>query len=126
MLDDALVEFAGRARLPVLPDYIGHAYYKYYFFLPADALRREWSRDIVMQAIEAEGVPCFSGSCSEIYLERAFEMPGMRPSRALNCARTLAGESIMLQVHPTLDDEQIRDVANAVTKVLRVALNPSA
>src|SRR5581483_10554892 len=51
---------------------IYHAYYKYYVFVNPEKLKSDWNRDRIMQAINAEGVPCFSGSCSEIYLEKAF------------------------------------------------------
>jgi dTDP-4-amino-4,6-dideoxygalactose transaminase len=56
-----------RVRVP--PQEIGHAYYKYYVFLRAELMREGWSRDHLLQAIAAEGIPCFSGSCSEIYLD---------------------------------------------------------
>jgi dTDP-4-amino-4,6-dideoxygalactose transaminase len=36
-------------------------------------LKSDWNRDRIMDEINAEGIPCFSGSCSEIYLEKAFQ-----------------------------------------------------
>ena len=73
------------SKLPALrvtrpPDTIQHAYYKYYVFLRPEHLREGWTRDRVIEAIRAEGIPCLSGSCSEVYLEKAFS-DELRPSR---------------------------------------------
>jgi len=37
-------------------------------------LKPGWSRDRIMEEVGAAGVPCYSGSCSEIYLEKAFDV----------------------------------------------------
>jgi dTDP-4-amino-4,6-dideoxygalactose transaminase len=103
------------------PEHIGHACYKYYAFVQAEQLRPGWNRDRIMQAVEAEGVPCFVGSCSEIYLEKAFEGTGLRPARRLPAAKTLGETSLMFLVHPTLRDEDIEDVCAAIEKVMRAA-----
>ena len=36
-------------------------------------LRDGWNRDRILQEINAAGVPCYSGSCSEVYLEKVFD-----------------------------------------------------
>ncbi|HBG05034.1 MAG TPA: aminotransferase [Geobacter sp.] len=110
----------GFARIPALrvtipPEGIRHAYYKYYAFVRPDRLRSGWDRDRIMNAITAEGVPCFSGSCSEIYLERAFE--GLRPDKRLPVAKELGETSLMFLVHPTLSDADMADTCRAVAKV---------
>ena len=107
-----------RATIP--PPEIGHAYYKYYVFLRPEWLRGGWSRDHLIRAINAEGIPCFSGSCSEVYLEKAFP-ENMRPAKRLQIARELGETSLMFQVHPTLSEEDILDTAQAVEKLLKVA-----
>jgi hypothetical protein len=73
-----------------------------------------------MAAINAEGIPCFSGSCSEVYLEKAFPQE-MRPSVPLPQARALGEQSLMFMVHPTLSDKDMSDTARAVEKVFAVA-----
>jgi dTDP-4-amino-4,6-dideoxygalactose transaminase len=110
-------------RIPVPGQDIEHCYYKFYAFLRPQLLRPEWNRDRVMQAILAEGVPCFSGSCSEIYLERAFP-PDLRPER-LPVARELGETSLMFLVHPTLSAQDMEDICAAVAKVLAAAARPS-
>jgi hypothetical protein len=102
------------------PEEIGHAYYKYYVFLRPEWLRDGWSRDHLLQAIVAEGIPCFSGSCSEVYREKAFP-ENMRPAQRLQVAQQLGETSLMFLVHPTLSEQDMLDTARAVEKVLQVA-----
>lgn len=114
------------ARLPALrvtvpPEDVGHAYYKYYVFVCPERLKSGWNRDRVMEAINAEGIPCFSGSCSEIYREKAFTDRGWGPPERLPVARELGETSLMFLVHPTLSEKDMRDTARAVEKVLRAA-----
>jgi len=99
---------------------IGHAYYKYYVFVAAERLRRAWSRDRIMSEITAAGVPCFSGSCSEIYRERAFA-GAMRSSLRLPVARELGETSLMFLVHPTLLDVHIEMTCDVVKRVMELA-----
>jgi dTDP-4-amino-4,6-dideoxygalactose transaminase len=112
------------AKIPVLrttapPDDIYHSYYKYYVFVRPERLLQGWSRDRIMNAIAAEGIPCFSGSCSEIYLEKAFE--GIRPEKRLPVAKELGETSLMFLVHPTLSGADIQDTISAVLKVMNEA-----
>ncbi len=107
-------------RITIPRDEIGHSYYKYYVFLRPELLRDDWNRDRVMQAIVAEGVPCLSGSCSEIYLEKAFP-ESLRPAQRLRVAQRLGETSLMFLVHPTLSEQDMLDTARAVKKVLQTA-----
>ena len=114
------------SQLPALlvtqpPPEIGHAYYKYYVFLRPELLKPDWSRDRVAASIVAEGIPCSTGSCSEIYLERAFREGGIHTSGRLPVARRLGETSLCLLVHPTLSEESIRDTWRAMEKVMAVA-----
>ncbi len=104
-------------RVTVAPADIAHSYYKYYVFLRPERLRAGWTRDRVIDSIKAEGIPCFSGSCSEIYLEKAFSSD-MRPLERLPVAKELGETSLMFLVHPTLSDNDMYDTADAVEKVL--------
>ncbi len=110
-------------RLTTPPAEVGHAYYKYYAFVRPELLRHEWHRDRIAEAVRAEGIPCFSGSCSEIYLERAFAL-ARRPRKRLPVARELGETSLMFLVHPTLGRNDMLDTARAIRKVLRVAAHP--
>ncbi|MDP3043930.1 MAG: DegT/DnrJ/EryC1/StrS family aminotransferase, partial [Bacillota bacterium] len=123
---NAAVLTEGFSRLPALrvtvpPDNVGHAYYKYYVFVRPEALKSGWDRDRVMTAVNAEGIPCFSGSCSEIYLEKAFTDRGWGLLERLPVARELGETSLMFLIHPTLTEDDMEDTVQAVEKVLRVA-----
>ncbi|MGA3010652.1 MAG: DegT/DnrJ/EryC1/StrS aminotransferase family protein [Terracidiphilus sp.] len=112
-------------RVTMPPKHIEHAYYKYYAFVRPETLRPAWSRDRIMEAINAEGIPCFSGSCSEIYLEKAFP-PEWRPQKRLPVAQELGETSLMFLVHPTLTPEQIARTCEVVRQVMYVAAKSSA
>jgi dTDP-4-amino-4,6-dideoxygalactose transaminase len=108
-------------RVTAPPHEIGHAYYKYYAFVQHEGLRAGYDRDRILAAINAEGVPCFSGICSEIYLEKAF-VREWRPQTRRPVARELGETSLMFQVHPTLSEQDMRDTCEAVEKVMSVAV----
>ena len=112
--------FAGIAGLRVTapPDNVRHAYYKYYVFVRPERLKAGWGRDRIMNAVTAEGAPCFSGSCSEVYLEKAFDGNGLRPAQRLPVARELGETSLMFLVHPTLTDRDMKKIAAIVEKIL--------
>jgi dTDP-4-amino-4,6-dideoxygalactose transaminase len=106
-------------RVTIPPLEVGHAYYKYYVFVRRKRLKRGWDRDRIIDAVNAEGIPCFSGSCSEIYLEKAFD--GLRPAQRLPVAKELGETSLMFLVHPTLGREEMMATIHAVEKVMRMA-----
>jgi dTDP-4-amino-4,6-dideoxygalactose transaminase len=106
------------ARVPVVPPDITHAFYRFYAFVQPQRLAHGWSRDRIVQEIAAAGVPCLQGSCSEVYLERAFESPGYRPADRLPVARELGETSIAMLVHPTLTDAEMQHSAGTLAAVL--------
>ncbi len=106
-------------RVTIPSPEFGHANYKYYVFLRPQRLHGEWTQRSILQAIQAEGIPCFAGSCSEIYLEKVFER--LRPVTRLPVARELGETSVMLMIHPTLCEQDILDTCAAVEKVMEVA-----
>ena len=108
-------------RVTVPPAEIRHSYYKYYVFLRPERLCENWTRQRIIDAINAEGIPCFSGSCSEIYLEKAF--PESTRPRRLPVAKQLGETALMFLVHPTLSETDMQDTANGVEKVLASATN---
>ena len=109
-------------RIPVPGPEFGHSYYKFYAFVRPEKLRKGWDRDRIMNAIVADGVPCYVGSCSEIYLERAFQTH--YPQARLPVARELGETSLMFLVHPTLSDTEIERASDTILKVMREASLP--
>ena len=109
------------ARVTLPPPETCHSYYKYYAFVEPNRLKDGWTRDRIVAAINAEGVPCLTGSCSEIYLEKAFS-ENMRPPRRLAVARELGETAVMFLVHPTLSETDMLDTCCAVQKVFAAAV----
>lgn len=110
-------------RVPEVSEIIDHAAYKAYVFVEPAKLASGWDRDRVMSEVNKRGVPCFSGSCSEIYLEKAFDGTGWRPTSNLPVAKELGETSLMFLVHPTLLPENIDLTCRALTDVMREAAN---
>ena len=94
-----------------------HAYYKLYVYVQSANLPEEWSRDRIIQEINELEVPCFSGSASEVYLEKAFDITGLRPENRLPIAKQLGETSLMFLVHPTLTEEEIKQTIKAIDSV---------
>ena len=108
-------------RVPDIPKDIEHAFYKCYFFVRPEKLANGWDRDRIMAEVNAMGVPCFSGSCSEVYLEKAFDETGFRPDSRLPVAKELGETSLMFLVHPTLLQEEIDKTCHAIQTVMEQA-----
>ena len=106
---------------PEVPSHIEHAWYKFYFFVRPSALKKGWTRDRIVQEMWARDVPCLGGSCSEIYLEKAFDGTGYRPEASLPVAKMLGERSLMMLVHPTLQDREIKEMAACLDEVLSEA-----
>ncbi len=105
-------------RVPSIPEYIEHAAYKCYIFVKPEALKESWSRDRIISEINKLGIPCYSGSCSEVYLEKAFDECDFKPSKRLPAARALGEVSLMFLVHPTLKPSDIEEMCKAITIVM--------
>lgn len=108
-------------RVPAVPAYIDHAAYKCYAFVEPEQLSAGWSRDRILREINALGVPCYTGSCSEVYLEKAFDGTGYRPEQPLPVARELGETSLMFLVHPGIGPAEIQLTCNAIERVMRAA-----
>jgi dTDP-4-amino-4,6-dideoxygalactose transaminase len=108
-------------RVPNIPDYIKHAAYKCYVFVELNKLKKEWSRDKIIKEINTLGVPCYSGACPEVYLEKAFDNTGLRPKERLINAQELGESTLMFLVHPTLSNDEIKKTCDTITSVMNLA-----
>lgn len=120
MLDEIAGRFISIRRVDV-PDYIEHAEYKHYFFVKPEHLKAGWSRDKIVNAMAELNVPCMQGSCSEVYLEKAFDNTPWRPKKRLPNAMELGETSLMMLVHPTLRLDEVQLMCDALDKVLNKA-----
>lgn len=108
-------------RVPEIPAHIRHAAYKCYVFVEPEQLAAGWDRDRILGAITEQGVPCYSGSCSEVYLEKAFDNTGWRPTERLANAKQLGETSLMFLVHPTLTAAEIDKTCQVLQQVMQQA-----
>ena len=132
ILRDALTQFAGEQQFLRIPDIefhqvMGgdsvHAYYKYYVYVRPKNLPENINRDSILNALNEKKIPCFSGSCSEIYLEKAFDNHPSRPNARLTVAKELGETSLMFLIHPTLTTNEMQTIANTTVDVLTTLFN---
>jgi dTDP-4-amino-4,6-dideoxygalactose transaminase len=107
--------------VPDVPDDLEHAWYKCYLVVDPDSLSAGWSRERIVMEINALGVPCYPGVCSEVYLEKAFRDGGLGPRTRLPNARKLGETAFMFLVHPTLGEAHIDLTCQALAEVMRYA-----
>lgn len=108
-------------RVPEIPKSVVHAHYKCYAYIEPNQLAEGWSRDRIVSEINALGVPCYQGSCSEVYLEKAFDATGWRPAERFPSARELGDISLMFLVHPTLTEAEVQNTCDAISTVMEKA-----
>ena len=123
-LTERLLQTPG-LRLATVPEHVEHAYYKYYVYVEQQELARSWDRDRVNEEIAARGIPCATGSCSEVYLEKAFPNP-WRPRNRCPTAKELGQTSLMFLVHPTLTEADMDNTAEIARQVMLQATRAHA
>ena len=101
-------------RAPAIPKYIKHAAYKCYIYVEGG----QSLRDLFMNRINQRNVPCFTGSCSEVYLEKAFVNTNYRPEKRLVVAKELSETSLMFLCHPTLTQQEIDKTCMVLEEVV--------
>ena len=120
LLENTLSKFPS-IRLIDVPDYIEHAQYKYYAFVKPEQLKAGWNRDRIVETLNELGTPCYQGSCSEVYLEKAFDDTPWRPKERLKNAVELGETSLMFLVHPTLTSDEMALCCQHIKQVLTEA-----
>ena len=113
----ALAPFASAVRVPAPAAGVKHAYYRQYAYVRPDGLKDGWDRDRIVAEVNEAGVPLLHGTCSEVYLEKAFDGTGFRPTERLPVAHQLGETSLMFLVHPTLTDDEIAKTCDVITDV---------
>lgn len=116
-IDEAVADLSVVRRVEV-PEYSEHAEYKHYLFIRPEKLKEGWNRDKILDAINKQGVPVYQGSCSEVYLEKAFDNTPWRPKERLKNAVELGKTSLMFLVHPTLTEYEISKMCSVVRSIL--------
>ncbi len=111
-----LQSFPEAVRVPVPGKGYTHAYYRQYGYIISKGLKSGWTRDRIAGDIVDQGYPAFQGSCSEVYLEKAFDGTGWRPKARLPVAKELGETSIMFLTHPTITEEQLDGYCDAIRR----------
>ena len=106
-------------RIALPPSHIKHAYYKYYVFTEPEKLKSDKDRDFIMNSLNDLGVVCYSGSCSEIYKEKAFDKMFSSQKPSLKVAKELGETSLMFLVHPTINEEDIYKICEQTKKIIK-------
>jgi dTDP-4-amino-4,6-dideoxygalactose transaminase len=101
-------------RVPKPGAGLRHAYYRFYGYVDAGE-KSEAVRDEIIARAGAQKLRVFSGSCSEIYLEKAFSDI---PQPDLPVARELGKTSLMLETNPTLDPDLLKRRAEALARIV--------
>jgi dTDP-4-amino-4,6-dideoxygalactose transaminase len=116
--------FAGSEmlRVPLPGNRIVHAFYRFYCFVRPETLAPGWNRDRIMVEINNAGFPAFSGSCSEIYLEKVFVDRKLGPPTRLPVAQDLGETSLTFLVDPSWAPAEVADVAQCTLDVLKRAM----
>ena len=91
---------------PALPENYHHAWYKLYLTLNPRSLKKSSSRKQIIESLNAQNVPCSFGGSGEMYKERAFAKTTRKNGGFLPNASFLEKNSLMLQVHPTITQEE--------------------
>jgi dTDP-4-amino-4,6-dideoxygalactose transaminase len=92
-----------------------HAAYKCYVLFNGTKAKR----DAAIIAVNERGVPCNSGSCSEVYREKAFDNTDFRPRERLPTAKRLGEQSLMFLCHPTLSQDEVDKTCEVIKNVIK-------
>ncbi len=118
---EMLAPFAAAIRCPEPAAGVTHSHYRQYAYVRPQGLRDGWDRDRIVAEANSRNLALFHGSCSEVYLERAFDGHSSRPQSRLPIARDLGETSLMFLTHPTITDEQLDSFVTKMSEVLVAA-----
>lgn len=107
--------------VPQVKEGVDYVPYKHYMYVNPDELAEGWSRDRIILELNNKDVPCLSGTCSEVYLEKAFEGTDYRPANRLPNAAKMGETSLCLLVHPTITDRDMDRVCGVLRSVFMQA-----
>ncbi len=112
-------QFPHAIRISTINNHFKHAWYKCNVFVRPDGLKKNWSRDRIIDEINNLGGECFVGPCPEVYLEKAFS--NFWPLKRLKNAKQLGETSLVFLVHPTLTSSEIKATCNIIKNVMNRA-----
>ena len=108
-------------RIPMPNENLKHAWYKFYAYLNTKAISSKWNRNLILEEINKKGYQALTGSCSEIYLEKCFKDEPFLPLKRLPIAKELGETSIMFQIHPSINSNEMEDYCNTIDSIFKKA-----
>ena len=108
-------------RIPITDNNTQHAWYRFYAYVESNALLTDWSRDRILAELNRNGIPAFSGSCSEIYMENAFKKSVYNQKDRLDNAKELGETSLAFFVHQTISKKEMDYYAEKIQNVIKKA-----
>jgi dTDP-4-amino-4,6-dideoxygalactose transaminase len=99
-------------RLTIPNDKCYHAYYKYYCFIRQEFLIKGITRNDIISKLNRMTIPCYQGTCGEVYKEKAYDMDMNLP-----ITKELSETSLMFLVDPSYSDKTIEEIARLVKNV---------
>ncbi len=120
-LDAFFKKFDSFIRVPEVPKHLKHARYKYYIYLNSQMMKKNFSRDRIIKEFNKNHVPCFSGSCSEIYLEKAFKKSGLSPKKRHVNAKELGETSLTFLIDPAVSKSDLRHLCDVGESIFKKA-----
>ena len=119
---DVCEQFPSLFYVPRPPADVEHAFYKCYVFVQPEGLKDGWTRDQIIEEVNARDIPCYQGICSEVYLEKTFDGVDFYPKKRLPVAKELGETSLMFLVHPTLTREDVALTCSIINEVALLAM----
>lgn len=114
---EVLGRYRDAVRVPEPREGLTHAYYRLYAYVRPEGLRSGWTRDRIVSELNTLDIPALQGSCSEVYLEKAFDGTALGPAERLPVARELGETSIAFLTHPTLTPDDVERTCTAIEQV---------
>ena len=121
ILREYLLDFK-QIRIPLPKSNILHSYYKFYCYLDENRFLNGWNRKRFLNELNEMGYPGFTGSCSEIYLEKCFKKIEYEKKGNLKNAVELGKSSFMFLVHPTISNDEMHIYSKTISNLFKKSL----
>lgn len=118
---DELKKFKGLVTIPKISKDVTHAWYRCCVTINKIYLKKNWSRDKILDELRLKNVSANIGSCPEIYLEKAFSNKSYKPKKRLIKAKLLGETNIAFLVHPTISLYELKHIKKTINQVFRKA-----
>ena len=107
--------------IPKIQKNFFHAGYRCYFLINKKKLKKNWSRNKIIFEMRKNNVPCFQGSCSEMYLEKFYKKTFFLKNERYKNAKILSENSIALLVDHTISIKKINFMIKKLRQILYFA-----